>query len=406
MMDASRNSEGKHMKICSVLIMTGLCGFLGIYLFFLPALAEEAAPRPMALVGGTLIDGTGALPVPDAVVIVKGDRIAAVGTTATLKVPEGAEVVNLQGATILPGFINAHVHMAYNELFLEAWAQAGITTVRDLAAYPPNSSYASKDRLNLDPKNARLVASGPQMTAVNGFVPAGYPCSVFIGTPAEGVRQANRILDEGADLLKIMIESNKYPPMPLECSKAVAETAHQRQKKVSIHISLSRDIETALAAGADDLAHMVVDELPPNLARKVVDAGVYWTPTIEVSHGFGFGKIVLANLRRFVEAGGGSRVVLGTDFKGASFQFELGMPMKEINWMQEAGMTPMQIIVAATHNAADVCGLGQALGTVAAGKFADLLIVDGNPLTDLSCLTRVRLVMHSGQIIQKTKNSP
>jgi imidazolonepropionase-like amidohydrolase len=74
--------------------------------------------------------------------------------------------------------------------------------------------------------------------------------------------------------------------------------------------------------------------------------------------------------------------------------------------MQEAGMTPMQIIVAATHNAADVCGLGQALGTVAAGKFADLLIVDGNPLTDLSCLTRVRLVMHSGQIIQKTKNSP
>jgi imidazolonepropionase-like amidohydrolase len=393
------------MKLRSVLILAALCELFVTFGFFPPTSAEEVAPRSIALVGGTLIDGTGAMPVPDAVVIVKGDLIVAVGTSSTLRIPEGTEIVNIRGATILPGFINAHVHMAYNELFLEVWAQAGITTVRDLAAYPPSSSYSLRDQLNLDPKNARLVASGPQMTAVKGFVPPGYPASVFIGTPAEGVLQANRILDEGADLLKIMIESNKYPPMPLECAKAIVETAHQRQKNVSIHISLSRDIETALEAGANDLAHMVNDELSLQLARKVVDAGVYWTPTIEVWQGLGFGKIVLANLRRFVEAGGGSRVVLGTDFKGSYFPFELGMPMKEINWMREAGMTPMQIIVAATRNAADACGLGQELGTVAPGKLADLLIVDGNPLTDLNCLTQVRLVIHSGRIIRKAKNS-
>jgi imidazolonepropionase-like amidohydrolase len=80
------------------------------------------------------------------------------------------------------------------------------------------------------------------------------------------------------------------------------------------------------------------------------------------------------------------------------------MPTKEISWMREAGMTPMQIIVAATRNAADACGLGRELGTFEPGKLADLLVVDGDPLADMDCLIRIEWVVHSGRIIRKAKN--
>jgi imidazolonepropionase-like amidohydrolase len=99
-----------------------------------------------------------------------------------------------------------------------------------------------------------------------------------------------------------------------------------------------------------------------------------------------------------VEAGG--EVVLGTDYAGAPrVNFDLGMPIHEIEWMQEAGMTPMQIIVAATRNSARSCNMERELGTLEAGKLADVLVVDGNPLLDVHALTKVRLVMREGNSI-------
>jgi imidazolonepropionase-like amidohydrolase len=104
-------------------------------------------------------------------------------------------------------------------------------------------------------------------------------------------------------------------------------------------------------------------------------------------------------LSRFVKAGG--KVALGTDYAGYNAVFDLGMPVTEIELLREAGMTPMQIIVAATSNAARVCNLDHELGTLAPGKIADVLIVDGDPLADLGSLTRVRMVIHNGVIIRK-----
>ena len=146
-------------------------------------MAIASAMRPIVLVNGTLIDGKGGRPMADAIVIIKGTRIAAVGTRSTLKVPKGSVVIDVRRGTILPGFINSHVHGAYNEYLLRGWAQEGVTTVRDLAAYLPVSSYTLRNTLNSNPVNARLVASGPQMTG--GFVPPRYPSSVFVNTPAE-----------------------------------------------------------------------------------------------------------------------------------------------------------------------------------------------------------------------------
>ena len=112
--------------------------------------------------------------------------------------------------------------------------------------------------------------------------------------------------------------------------------------------------------------------------------------------------MAVENLRRFVHAGG--KVALGTDFSGAAKPFQLGMPMRELELMGQAGMTPMQIIVAATKNAAHVCNHDRTLGTLERGKLADLLVVNGDPLHDIHVLANVRLVVRNGTVIRDTGN--
>lgn len=381
-----------------------MVGFVlvGILIVGIVRSASAESDRPLVLTGGILIDGTGAAPMPDSMVVISDGRISQVGSRTQLKVPTGAEVIDLKGGTILPGFINAHVHRAYDEKLLQAWAQSGVTMVRDLAAYPSYSSFALRDRLNQNPLNARLVASGPQMTA--GFVPGTYKWSVFVYTVEKARGESERILKEGADLLKIMLESNwGNRVMSKEVAQAIVQTAHRHGKKVSAHVSLSQDIATAVNVGVDDLAHMALDKVTDELIEKIVDAGIYWTPTLEVWKGWASqGTLqdiyLLYNLGRFTNAGG--KVALGTDYGGGPFPFELGMPMKEIQWMRAAGMSPSDIIVAATKNAAEVCGLGNELGTLERGKIADILVVNGNPLKDLASLNKVRVVIRGGKIIR------
>jgi imidazolonepropionase-like amidohydrolase len=374
-----------------------------IFIFGTSPSVSAESDQPLVITGGLLIDGTGSLPDEDVVVVVLNGRIAEIGPKTKVKIPDDSKVIDVNGGTVLPGFINAHVHRAYNPHQLQAWAESGVTTVRDLAAYPPFSFYETRNNLNKDPKNARLVAAGPQMTA--GFVPRGYPSSVFVYTVEQARAESERILREGADLLKIMLESNwGNQVMSEEVARAIVETAHRQGKKVSAHISLSRDIETVVNVGVDDLAHMALDKVPNELLKKVVDAGIYWTPTIEMWKGFVLKGIApdtyfLDNLGRFAKAGG--KVALGTDYGGGPFQFELGMPMKEIQWMHEAGMSPSDIIISATKNAAEVCGLGRELGTLEQGKIADIFIIEGNPLKDLNNLTNVKIVIKGGVIIKE-----
>ena len=359
--------------------------------------------QPLVIIGGVLIDGTGSLPAESVAVVILNGKITEIGPKTNIKIPANSEAIDVSGSTILPGFIDAHVHRSYNPHRLHVWAESGVTTVRDLAAYPPYSSYKMRDNLNKDPGNARLVAAGPQMTA--GFVPRTYPSSVFVYTVEQARSEAERILKEGADLLKIMLESNwGNRVMSEEIARAIVETAHRQGKKVSAHISLSRDIVTAVNIGVDDLAHMALDKVPNELIRKLVDEGIYWIPTLEMWKGLVLkgtvpGTYLFDNLNRFVKAGG--KVALGTDYGGGPFPFELGMPMKEIQLMHEAGMSPSDIIISATKNAAKVCGLGDELGTLERGKIADILVIDGNPLKDLANLTKVRLVIKEGVIIRE-----
>lgn len=153
-----------------------------------------------------------------------------------------------------------------------------------------------------------------------------------------------------------------------------------------------------LDAGVDDIAHSSYDLIPYDILQRMVDEDVIMIPTFTVFRNYG-GELsgCILNLKNFVKAGG--LVALGNDFGGGPGDFELGIPMFEIEMMALADMTPMQIIQAATYNAAITVGQEAQIGTLEKGKIADILVVEGDPLADLQVLTNIRLVIHNGTII-------
>jgi len=383
--------------------------FTTLSLFFLGShLFTESTNEILALVGGTLIDGTGNPPVKNAVIVFQSGQITAVGPADKTDIPAGAKVIRLKGLSVLPGFINTHIHNGYNMGNLKAWAQNGVTTVRDLGGNPRNNLFRFRDKTLQDSLYARLVSAGPMVTVPGGYptVPWGAPTALSVTSPSDARTKVLALLDEGADIIKIALDSGgsfnrKIPMLSKEEAKVVVDVTHLRGTLVSAHVLVSKDLAFALDAGVDDIAHMITDSLSDELIRRVIQNGIYWVPTLELWHEVSsrLGEMAILNLRRFVEAGG--RVALGTDYDGYNARFDLGMPIREIVWMNEAGMTPIQIIVAATKNAARVCNLLDKLGTIEQGKMADILIVDGNPLEDLKTLLNVRMVVHNGTIIRE-----
>ncbi|GAP13336.1 imidazolonepropionase [Longilinea arvoryzae] len=381
-----------------------------LILCILSILFSSCAPQPSApaepvtaLIHARLIDGTGAAPLEDAVVLVSADRILAAGPADHVNIPAGATVIDLQGATLLPGLINAHVHTGFDEEKLAAWAQAGVTTVRDMGNSGSTASmeanYAHKAAINARPELARLVASTPIISP-----PQGYG-ELTVSSTQDAVEKVNAALDLGADLVKIAFEdyrppSTRWPLLPLDQAQAIVEAGHQRGVRTSAHITWAKYAQTCLDAGVDEIAHMPMDPLDDAVIAQAVEQGVMWIPTLELWDRVGQGTLpsAIENTRRFVAAGG--QVALGTDYGGYPGAFDLGLPVTELQRMQEAGLSPMQVIVSATRNGAVACGLENQLGTIEAGKIADLLAVSGDPSEDLTALQNVRLVMHNGVVIR------
>jgi imidazolonepropionase-like amidohydrolase len=314
-------------------------------------------------------------------------------------------VIDVQGATILPGFINGHVHDGFNPANLRAWAQAGVTTVRDEGARSQSGLKSQLEARNGSlnkPEYSRIVSAGVMMT-----VPKGYGNLFVEDTPEAARKAAQDELDAGADLIKVSRE-NGYagttglPMMSDEAILAVVELAHERGTKVSAHITQSRFIADLLLLGVDDIAHTPYDYLSDEVIAKMVEKGVSLNTTFSVLKSYGAPlSAPVDNLRRFVRAGG--IVVMGNDYDGGIdlSAFELGMPMFEIGKMSEAGMSPMQIIMASTYNAAHACNKLAEIGTLEPGKYADVLIVRGDPLEDLNALTDVQMVIHLGVVIRE-----
>jgi imidazolonepropionase-like amidohydrolase len=202
------------------------------------------------------------------------------------------------------------------------------------------------------------------------------------------------------DLIKVYLEDGtswgeSYAVMPPEMLRAIVETAHARNARVTAHVQVLRLLEMALDCGVDDIAHSIIHQLiPEDVVARMVRSDTYLVPTLEIYGPGGFRSMGQVNLKRLVD--GGVHVALGTDFEPG---LETGLPSLEMQLMRDAGLTPMQIIVAATKHGAHVCGLDAELGTVEPGKVADLLVVDGDPLADLNVLKAGRvLVIHNGRV--------
>jgi imidazolonepropionase-like amidohydrolase len=372
---------------------------------------NEEGGAPIAVIG-TLIDGTGAGPVPEAVVVIENGIIAAVGPRREIGIPGNARVYQVPGGTVLPGFINAHVHSKYDEKLLQTWAREGVTTVRDLAEAIGVPWFTLRDQLRKNPKNARIVAAGPVLSAPDGFIKE---VSLAVTSPEDAQAKVNQLIDAGADVIKVGLCSPIFPELSPDVVRAIVTAAHGRGIPVAAHVVSAHGMGIAVEAGVDDLNHLApLGEKTEALIRQTKEAGIYWIPTLEPQPGPPPGKaqppapggkaqptrreIAIDNFKYFLSLGGA--VALGND-SGSMPGVQVGMPIKEILMMQEAGMTPMQIIEASTRHAARVCRLEKELGTLQPGKRADLFVVDGNPLEDLEALTKIRLVVHDGVIIRE-----
>ncbi len=368
-----------------------------------------AAPTPggtapaaglIALTDATLIDGTGRDPIPDAVLLIQDEHILAAGPRAAVAIPANAQVIELQGSFVLPGFINAHVHNAYNADRLRAWAQGGVTTVRDegiLSGRSLEEALTWRAGVRHDPQYARLVSAGHMLS-----VPKGYG-SLFVNSAADARQKVFEQLDLGVDNIKLSMEDgyagqSGLPKLSAEELSAIVTAAHERRVPVSAHITQAAYLKIVVEAGVDDAAHLAYDPIPAETIQLMVAKEVYLIPTFTVFRNYQAPiETCVQNLAAFVQAGG--KVALGNDFNGGPGVFEIGIPLYEIEMMRKAGMPPMQIIVAATRNAAHVIGLEDELGTLEAGKQADVLVVGSDPLQDLNALKDIRLVIHSGHII-------
>jgi imidazolonepropionase-like amidohydrolase len=387
--------------------------------------AQEAEATPLALINGTLVDGTGAEPVLDATIVIWDGRISEVGPSEKVALPPDAQVIDVRGGTILPGFINAHVHLAFETENLATWAQAGITTVRDVGAstlsplmwdewiqitlegkdLPRSKLFDDRDTILNLPQYARIVAAGPIMT-----VPGGYPIPIHgnhlalsVTSPEDALQKMSKLLDAGADVIKIALESRwglQQARLSKEEVEAIVAVAHQRAAIVTAHVGLAQDLALGIEAGIDDAAHMVNDHLPDELIAQMIAKDVYIVPTLAVKEAYGWPDATVENVRRFVMAGG--KVALGDDYGNPGI--ELRMPIRDMELMEEAGMTPMQIIVAGTKHSAHVCNLEEELGTLEVGKIADVLVVDGDPLRDIHALTNVWLVIKDGVVIRSPES--
>ena len=369
---------------------------------------KEAVPAGMeegkiVLSNCTIIDGTGAAAIEGKKIYIKDGTIEKIVTEEKSDIPEGYQQMDLDGAVVLPGFINTHVHCMFSEEVLKTWLFHGVTTVREMAPRDGTDFTGDRDRLNQNNGIARIVTSTPPLTAPGGYIP---PLGVAVASKEEAAEKTQEYLDMNPDVIKIAIEDDLqgkvWNMLTEEEIKSIAETAHAGGKRVAAHISHARNLPFALKGGVDELSHMVVEPVGQDMVDEIVKKGVYWIPTLELwkgisnRYGGNWDKNAISKLSRFYKAGG--LIALGTDYNGFSMEFDGGMPITEIELMKEAGMSNMDIIIAATRNASVVCGMETQIGTLEAGKIADIIVVREDPLKDLKALEAVYMVIHNGSI--------
>jgi len=398
---------------------------------------------------GKLIDGTGAPPIEDAVVVIKGDAISEVGRAGDVEAPGGAEVVDASGMVVMPGLIDAHVHFSgtrshkFAERIVvpegvrllragkdaEAALEAGFTTMKCCGG--KNSLYLKRAIDEGTIKGPRIVAAGYALTQTFGhgdmhYFPIDYVKKLnpaLCDGKEDCIRAARFALREGADFIKVSttggVMSERDRPeatqYTLEELEAIVQEARHVGTFCTAHAQGTEGIKNAIKAGFKTIDHGIyLDDEAIEMMKK---RDAILVPTFSIvkqiiEHGADHGmvewgirkareayKAHIDSCRRAYEAG--VKVASGTDF-GSAPLLRMGTNAIELRLLMEnCGMTSMEAIVATTKTAAEACGLEREIGTLEKGKQADLIAVDGDPLADVKLLedmNRIKLVIKGGAI--------
>jgi imidazolonepropionase-like amidohydrolase len=374
--------------------------------------------------GARVIVGDGSAPIENAAIVVDGGRITQVGPAAKIKAPAGAARVSLQGKTVMPAIVDAHVHMP-NERpaltdALTRKAYFGVNAVMSLGQ--DAGDLAFQVRAEPIPNAALLRTAGRGITMPE---PGRTDIPYWVTTEAEARKAVQELAAKKVDIVKIWVDDRegKYKKLTPELSRAIIDEAHKNKLRVTAHIFYLDDAKHLVRSGLDAFAHGVRDKdiddeflalvkqrpnfvLVPNMGDRGVAADLSWLsdgvpaaelkklqagatdrPQAQASYG-----IQARNLAKMNAAG--VKIALGTD---GNISWAHHVEMED---MVVAGMTPSQVIVASTRNAAEFMRLTDR-GTIATGKVADLLVLDANPLDDIKNTRKIAAVYLRGTALDR-----
>ena len=415
--------------------------------------AQQAPAAVTAIKAGTLIDGTGGAPVKNAVILIQGDRITAVG--ANVAIPRGATVIDLSGETVLPGFIDAHVHLVGRTIGDGDWQhsglvespaelallgaahaqqtlEAGFTTVR-VVGTPNFGDIALRNAINFGwVPGPRIVSAGISFgirgghcDETDGLWPGAlgeeHGIEAGVANGEEEVRNAVRyVVKYGADVIKICATGGVLSPNDSvgvqqyteDEMRVIVQTATMLDRRVAAHAHGTAGIKAAVRAGVSSIEHGSL--LDSEAVALMKEHGTYLVPTLlagftveSLANAKGLPPVIAAKALQVASrarqsfkmaVAGGVKIALGTD----AGVMRHGTNGREFELMvRYGGMAPMQAIVAGTLSGATLLGRDHDVGSVAAGKLADLVAVKGDPLQDIAVLQRVDFVMKGGAVYKR-----
>ena len=426
--------------------------------------AQTPTPSRIALVGGMVLDGYDAPPLHNATILIDGDRITRVGPAAQVPIPAGYRVIDTSGRTMMPGMIELHAHLVllghgeYTRWFpwidkqgrattlpkvmaiaAKQLLMAGITSAVDLGA-PLDEILATRKAIDSGQlPGPRMSVSGPWLTRNVAIFPADY--QIDVKSPEQAAADVERLIAAGVDVIKA------HAGLTRADYKAIVDAAHKHNIKVHAHLYAEQDVRNALETGVDVLSHAgSAGTAPPysqQLITDIVNAGrpvvvtaahrswVYpdtaafperlqdpklkadFTPEIyneiqeSLANWRALGYFARTDremffrergIKQFIEAG--AVMGMGTD-SGTPMNFHTEALWREAKVHVDMGMSPQRVISALTRVGANILGKQRDLGTIEPGKLADIIVVNGNPLYDITALSHVETVVKGGKVYKE-----